>query len=310
MSLDRFSPVSDTNAPLLKDAPLFGTAGTPDECKALGILSSLELPAYLRERNLTALEYQCGQGVRIGQKLAGQLKEAAKENGITLSVHAPYFISLSSVEAEKRENSVGYILQSAQAADAMGADRIVVHAGSCGKMSREDALSLAKETLRHARNTLCDAGLSHIHICPETMGKINQLGNLEEVMSLCQVDESFIPCVDFGHLNARTAGGIQTKANYAAILDTLASRLDETRAKNFHVHFSMIEFTQKGGEVRHLTFADSKGFGPDYQPLMELLVERNLTPTIISESAGTQGIDAMTMLGAYQKYRLQYTERK
>lgn len=96
-------------------------------------------------------------------------------------------------------------MQSAVAADAMGADRIVVHSGSCSKMTRRQALELAQDTLRRAVEVLDQNGLGHVHICPETMGKINQLGDLDEVMELCQVDERFLPCIDFGHLNARTA---------------------------------------------------------------------------------------------------------
>ena len=125
------------------------------------------------------------------------------------------------------------------------------------------------------------------------MGKIGQLGTLEEVLALCGVDRRITPCIDFGHLNARTLGGIRSKVDYAAILDRIGEALGDARARQFHVHFSRIEYS-KGGEKRHWTFAETQ-FGPEPQPLMELLAERRLAPVIICESAGTQAEDAKTM---------------
>jgi deoxyribonuclease-4 len=161
-------------------------------------------------------------------------------------------------------------------------------------MSREDALGLAVDTMKLAKAALDENGLSDVVCCPETMGKFNQLGTLDEVLTLCAVDESFVPCVDFGHLNARTVGGIKTKADYALILDSIKNRLGEFRYKNFHSHFSKIMYTEKGGEKKHLTFADNE-YGPAFEPLVELIFERGLTPVIVCESDGTQAEDAATM---------------
>ncbi|MEG0615491.1 MAG: TIM barrel protein [Oscillospiraceae bacterium] len=277
---------------------LFGTAGTPDDFKTMGFKSSADVPEYITKMNLDTFEYQCGQGVRIGKELAVSLGEKAKSANISLSLHAPYYISLSSIEEEKRINSVNYILQSAKAADFMGADRIIVHSGSCGKISRSEALELAKATLKNAHDALVSENLSHVRICPETMGKGNQLGDLAEVMELCKVDESFIPCIDFGHLNARDCGGIPDKAAYEKILDTIENELGSAVLADFHSHFSKIEYTAKGGEVRHLTFADTI-YGPEFEPLMELIAKKNLSPRFICESAGTQGIDALAMKKYY-----------
>lgn len=277
----------------------FGPAGTPEDFKSKGYKNSLDVPAYLTEMNLDAFEYQCGQGVRIGEQLARDLGAKAKEKNITLSLHAPYFISLSSVEEEKRDKSVDYILQSARAADFMGAERIVIHSGSCSKMTREEALELAKATMKKAREALIAEGLSHIRCCPETMGKINQLGNLTEVMELCKLDESFLPCIDFGHLNARTCGGIVCgELSYEEILSAIENELGSSRLAEFHSHFSKIEYTQEGGEVKHLTFEDAT-YGPDFEPLMEIIARKNLSPTFICESAGTQGIDSAAMKNSY-----------
>lgn len=280
---------------------VFGPAGSSEDFLKK-YKSSLDMPKYLKDMGLDAFEYQCGQGVRVSDSLGAALKEKAEENGITLSLHAPYFISLSGIEKEKRDKSIDYILQSASAATKMGAERIVIHSGSCAKLTREAALELAKDTLIRAREAAVSEGFAHIHFCPETMGKINQLGNLEEVLSLCELDDTFIPCIDFGHLNARTLGEVNSKDAFEYILSSIENRLGSDRLKCFHSHFSKIEYTQKGGELRHLTFEDSV-FGPDYEPLMELVAKKNLSPTFICESAGTQSFDSLAMKKSYLKYR-------
>ena len=158
---------------------------------------------------------------------------------------------------------------------------------------RASGLEKALDTLKRAQDALDEVGFAEITLCPETMGKIGQLGTLEEELALCGVDRRITPCIDFGHLNARTLGGIRSKADYAAILDCIGEALGDARARQFHVHFSRIEYS-KGGEKRHWTFAETQ-FGPEPQPLMELLAERGLAPVIICESAGTQAEDAKTM---------------
>ncbi|MCM1054972.1 MAG: TIM barrel protein [Bacteroides sp.] len=258
-----------------------------------------ELPQYLKELGLNGYEIECGRGVRIAQKTYELLPDIAEQNGIALTLHAPYFISLSSEKEETRLGSLKYIEESAEAAHRLGARKIVIHSGSCAKMSREHALELAKDTLRRAQEMLDEKGLSDMIICPETMGKINQLGTLTEVVELCKTDERFLPCVDFGHLNARTLGGIRTKEDYAAILDEIEAGLGHERLKSFHVHFSRIMYTA-GGEKAHLTFEDRE-YGPEYQPLMELFRERGLEPTVICESAGTQAEDAAEMKKYYDR---------
>ena len=281
----------------------FGTAGTSDSFEAKGYKSSLDIPAYTAEMGLDAFEYQCGHGVRLGVDKAGKMAADAAERGILFSVHAPYYISMSSLEEEKRLGSVRYLLQSAEVCRALGGKRIIFHSGSCGKQSREAALEKALDTMRRAVQAVDEAGYGDCILCPETMGKVNQLGTLDEVLALCSVDERMIPCVDFGHLYARSQGtelnDETAPADYAAILDAIAAALPGERAKKFHAHFSRIAYT-KGGEKCHLTFADTE-FGPPPAPLMQLLKTRGLAPTIICESAGTQAEDAAALKKLYEQ---------
>lgn len=279
---------------------IFGPAGSSEAFSKL-YKSSTDMPKYLKEIGLDAFEYQCGQGVRISDAIGAALKAKADEFGVTLSLHAPYFISLSSIEPEKRDKSIDYILQSAAAAKKMGAERIVIHSGSCSKITREEALELAKDTLSRARKAAIEAGFEDIIFCPETMGKFNQLGNLEEVLELCRIDDTFLPTIDFGHLNARTLGQVNSKEAFKSILDQIENKLGHDRLTRFHSHFSKIEYTQGGGEKRHLTFEDEI-YGPRFEPLMELIAKKGLHPTFICESAGTQDIDALAMKNCYYEF--------
>ena len=279
----------------------FGPAGNSDSFSAKYKLSA-DAPLFLKEMGLDCYEYQCGRGVKVSDKTASAIRANAEKTGIKLTLHAPYFISLSSVEPEKRDNSINYILQSCDAAMRIGADRIVIHSGSCSKMSREEALELAKDTLTRARKQAVEQGFESVHFCPETMGKTNQLGNLTEVMELCRLDDTFLPCIDFGHLNARTFGGIKSIQDYEKMLDEVENALGHDRLKIFHSHFSKIMYTEPGGEKKHLTFEDEE-YGPEYEPLMELVAKKNLSPVFICESAGTQAEDALKMKESYLNYK-------
>ena len=278
-------------------AAKFGPAGNSNSFKEMGYKHSLEVPEYLEKMGLDAFEYQCGRGVNIGLDKASALGEKAREKGITLSLHAPYYISMSSVEEEKRLNSINYIMSSARAVNAMGGNRIVVHTGSCGKISREYALELAIDTMKKSLAALDQENLGHIHICPETMGKVNQLGTLDEVMALCSIDERLIPCIDFGHLNARDLGIFKTLSDYEVVFKTIENKLGSERLKSFHSHFSKIEYTT-GGEKKHLTFADTV-YGPDFEPVLELVAKYGCSPPFICESDGTQAEDAAKMKKYY-----------
>ncbi len=277
----------------------FGPAGTADSFAAMGYKKTTQMPEYLEKMGLNAFEYQCGRGVRVNPATAASLKRDFAEKNLRMSLHAPYYISLSSTEEEKRQGSIRYILESAAAARLLGADRVVVHTGSCAKLSRAEALELAKGTLKAALAALEEAGLSDITLCPETMGKLNQLGTLEEVLELCAMDERLLPCIDWGHLNARTLGGMSRPEDFAGAFRLMDQKLGRERLRVFHAPFPRIQYTEKGGEKKHLTFADQQ-YGPWFEPLAEEILRYGCTPVIICESAGTQSEDAAAMRDIYR----------
>lgn len=286
--------------------PKFGTAGAGELFYSRGGKHSHEIPAFLATLGLTAFEYQCGRGVRIKANKAALLGESAAQYQVALSIHAPYYISLASEDEEKRRGNLRYFLESVQAAKAMGAKRVVFHPGGIGKRPRKDMFALAQSTLADITPQLDEQGYGDIILCPETMGKINQLGDLEETIAFCRSDDRMIPCVDFGHMNARLQGAVDGIEAYRRIFEQIADGLGVERARNLHCHFSKIEYST-GGEKKHLTFEDTV-FGPDYQPLLEVIDQQNYTPVIICESAGTQAEDAQTMAQAYAKISVENAE--
>ena len=277
----------------------FGPAGNAE---SFPYKSSVDAPRWLGELGLDCYEYQCGKGVRVKEDTAVALGRQAQEHGIALSLHAPYFINLANPDPDSQEKTIGYITSSCLVADQMGATRVVIHSGALMKRTREEAMNIALPFLRRIVAVCQDQGFGHITLCPETMGKINQLGDLDEVLRLCQVHESLIPCVDFGHLYARSLGKDEGAEAVERMLSRMESELGTDRASRFHSHFSHIEFTPNGGEKCHRTFDDDGGYGPAWEPLAQAVAERGWSPTFICESAGTQAEDALTMKRIYQSY--------
>ena len=274
---------------------LFGPGGNGDLFYTQGNKSTLQAPGWVRRFGLDAYEYEAGNGISAGEAALRAIGEKAREHGIHMSLHTPYFISLSGIDEEKRLKSIEYIRKSLWAAELLGAHTIVIHSGSTAKLSRADAMALSKDTLARVADEFSDAT---IHLGIETMGKLNQLGTLDEVIEQCRTSPLFVPVVDFGHLNARNIGGAFPNADsYRRIFDRIGEALGDTVAKNLHCHFSKIEYTDKG-EKKHLTFADDQ-YGPEFAPLMEAIVRESLTPCIICESAGTQAEDALAMKQHY-----------
>ena len=277
------------------DRPTFGPGGNSEAFKAAGKKSTVQAPSWISSIGLDAYEYEAGRGVNASDSVLSSIGEQARQHGILMSLHTPYFISLSGVSEETRLKSIDYITRSLSAASLLGADTIVIHTGSAATITREEAMRLAADTL--IKNLEIN-GDTDIRMGLETMGKVNQLGTLEEVLTLCKLSPKYCPVVDFGHLNARNIGNYFTdKDSYRRVFDTIATTLGDEYAYNLHCHFSKIEYTGKG-EKRHLTFTDTV-YGPEFEPLAEAIIAEGVCPRIICESDGTQSDDALYMKNAW-----------
>ena len=277
----------------------FGPSGNCESFYAEGYSHTEESAAFVKNRGLDCFEYSFGRGVRMSEDKAISIGDAFREAGVEISVHAPYFINFANPDDEMAAKSYGYVLDSAKMLKLMGGKRVVFHPAAQGKASREEAVALTEERLKILRDYIYLNDLQDLMFCPETMGKLAQIGTVEEITRFCKIDPVFTPCIDFGHINAREQGSLKTKDDYKTRLQYMIDELGYERMKHFHMHFSKIMYSAKG-EIKHLTFEDEV-YGPEFAPLAEALKELALEPYIVSESAGTQAEDAKAMQDIYNK---------
>ncbi len=225
-------------------------------------------------KGLDAVEIEFVYGVRMSLDAAKKLGEAAKENKIHLSIHAPYYINLASKEKEKIGASRTRILQSCARGDLFFWDKkvpIVFHAGFFMGRDKEEVYQIIKEQILKLQEEIKKKKWNVI-LCPEVTGKKTQFGSLDELLRLMKETKCGI-CVDFSHLKARESGNI----DYEEVMKKLK------KVKHVHAHFSGIEYGEKG-EIRHL-MTETK----DIKELIGLLKKYKIDVTIINESPDPMG---------------------
>ena len=277
----------------------FGPSGNCESFYAEGNAHTEQAAAFVKARGLDCFEYSFGRGVRMTEAKAISIGEAFAKENVEISVHAPYFINFANPDDEMAAKSYGYVLDSAKMVKLMGGKRVVFHPAAQGKATREEAVALTVERLKILRDYIYLNDMQDLIFCPETMGKTAQIGTMEEVTRFCEIDPSYTPCIDFGHINAREQGSLKTVEDYQTRLEYMIERLGYERMKHFHAHFSKIQYSQKG-EVKHLTFADEI-YGPNFEPLAVALKNLGLEPYIVSESDGMQAEEAAVMRDIYRK---------
>ncbi len=275
----------------------FGPSGNCESFYAEGFAHTEQSAAFVKNRGLDCFEYSFGRGVRMTEEKARSIGGAFAAEGVEISAHAPYFINFANPDEEMAAKSYGYVLDTAKVLKQMGGKRVVFHPAAQGKATREEAVELTERRLRILRDCVYESGLQDMIFCPETMGKLAQIGTVEEITRFCKIDEVFVPCVDFGHINAREQGSLKSVEDYQSRLQYMIDELGYERMKHFHVHFSKIMYSAKG-EIKHLTFEDDV-YGPEFPPLAVALKNLGLEPYIVSESAGTQAEDAKSMKKVY-----------
>jgi deoxyribonuclease-4 len=259
----------------MKPKIIFGPAGRPLEYKKPAYTAC----DYIAKEGLMAYEYQAGRGLRISEKSSKILKKSSIENNVTVSIHAPYFINLSSNKESSIKNSIEILIKTAQVAEWMGAYRIVFHPGYYTHYKHTEALKIANIAIKDVLERLDQKGIADFIFAPETTGKRSQLGSLDEIIAICQKFDKFEPTIDFAHLHARGKGLIHGKEDYNKILSKLENELDIDR---LHCHFTRIEYSN-AGEVKHHTLNETD-YGPDPKDFIESLVDNGFKSTIICES--------------------------
>ena len=275
----------------------FGPSGNCESFYAEGHKKTLEAPKWLKEKGLDAYEYSFGKGITLSDETATKIGEEMAKYGITISIHAPYYINFANPDDEMAEKSYGYVINSLKKLRLVGGNHLVVHVGSCGKMERSEAVALTKKRLEILKDRIIAEGLDDMYVCLETMGKQAQIGTVDEILNFCTIFDHYMPTFDFGHINALTGGSLKTESDYEEIIKKCFDMLGEYRTKNVHIHFSKIEYSAKG-EIKHLTLEDTK-YDPEFLPLAKVIKKYDLQPVVISESRGIMAIDAMKLKQIY-----------
>ena len=255
---------------------LFGTAGVPLSAKDRSSEGGVRR---VRELNLDAMELEFVQGVRMGEEKAKKVGAVAQEANIALSCHAPYYINLNSREPEKIAASRERIIQTSRIARILGVRSVVFHPAFKHDDPEEVVLQRVIKELSLVREILSAEG-NEVMLRPETTGKGTQLGNLAETIQIAKEIPGVLPCIDFGHLHARTNGRYNTYDEFCEILEQTAEELGDRWVKNVHFHVSGIEYGIKG-EKRHLALRESD---LRYEELMKACLSFGVEGLAISES--------------------------
>lgn len=276
----------------------FGPSGNSKIFYDAGHKHSIDAPKFCKEVGLSAYEYSFGRGFTMSFDAAKILGEEAKNNDILISIHSPYYVNFANESDEMASKSLEYVRKGMEYIKAMGGRDLVVHLASCGKLERSKALYLTDKRLDACLQIIYDQKLNKFgKICPETMGKYLQIGTYQEIIDFCSKDKILVPTFDFGHINCILQGGLKTSDDYKKIFDYSFEKLGEEKTKNCHIHFSKIEYSDKG-EIKHLNLDDTI-YGPEFEPLAKVIDEYKLTPTIISESKERMMEDAIKLRDIY-----------
>jgi deoxyribonuclease-4 len=275
----------------------FGTVGSPQTTPGSGTAAAVY---HSRELGLDHLEIAWTRSVRVGDETLAEIRAAAEDCEISLSVHAPYFINLNSQTAEKMEKSDKRLLDAARAGYKAGATDIVFHPGSYHKQPPEEVYPVVRDQLASIQARLQDEGVE-VTLRPETMGKQAVFGTLEENLRLSRDVPGVLPCIDWAHLYARTGnGGFNTRDEFDRALDRVGEMLGDEGLQRVHFHMSGIDYTPKG-ERAHIPLMTCE---QRYTDLFQAFVDYGVSGTIgIEAPAPFHTADALALQALYRYLR-------
>jgi len=268
---------------------LFGTGGAPHSAISPSTVSGIERIA---ELNLDCMEIEFVQGVRMNEKGAALVAEAAARTGVKLSAHAPYFINFNAHELEKIRASQERLLQTARIGALCQAESVAFHPAFYLGDPPDEAYNTVKKYLGEILSQLRQEN-NQVWIRPEVMGKGSQFGTIEEILNLSSELEGVAPCIDFSHWHART-GKFNSYSEFASILQQVRERLGRAALDNMHIHVSGIAYSQRG-EIKHLNLKDSDF---QYAELIKALVDFDAKGIVICESPNLEE-DALLLQVTY-----------
>ncbi len=283
----------------MADRTRFGPAGVPPLFRDLKARIP-DVPKLLREENLDAFEYQAvrwGQKPQMKKEDAESLGVEAKKHDVLLSMHGSYYVNLCG-KKEVAEASKKRLIACATAANWMGAYVLVFHTGFYGRLDKSYAFKTCVNALKEIVSTMHSLGIRNVKLGPETMGKVFQVGTLDEILTICEEVEQTQLVIDWSHMHARRQGRFRKVEDFRAVAEEVERRLGTETARTMHCHFSKIEFTIKGEKRHHIL--DEPRYGPDFTMLAEVMAEFKMRPVMICETP-LLDLDAMKMRATYDR---------
>ncbi len=275
----------------MKQLVRFASAGIPIQCKG----GNLEAVECSRKLGLGAFEIEFVRGVKMGEVKAREIAASAAKNDVLVSSHAPYYVNCCTQEKAKVASTIRHIFSSARITGLCGGTITVFHPGHYQKLGKEEAFQAAKKVLL-VINEKMDAAKVKCALGAETVGKKSAFGGLEEVVRLHEELEFVWPVLDFSHLLARGDFPCKTEGEYRKLFAAVEKRIPGY-GKDFHSHFSSIEYTERG-ERNHLPISANV---PPYKPLMKVLAENGYSGRVVCESPRLE-YDALLMQAEYLKH--------
>jgi deoxyribonuclease IV len=233
----------------------------------------------LRSRGYSACEIDFEGGFWMDYPWAERLGAVARDADIALSVHAPLFGFMGHLEAsgKKFSSAVGALDRSAGIAAACGAEVVVFHPGFLLGRPRDDAIASVTEQLATLRERLEGKGRG-VPFGVEVMGRVRDLGSLDDVIEIARRTSWVRPVLDFAHMHATSDGAYLETALFAEALEAVDEVLEP--GAPFHIHFSDIAYANRN-EKHHLPYGEGTLRA---EPLREALDRFGRAATIVSES--------------------------
>ncbi len=277
---------------------VFGVAGVPTHYK--GKLSGL-FP-WLKEMNLNGVEIQCTYGFKMSDENKKLYKEMG-ENGFFLSMHAPYYINLGSLNNQVVGRSKSNMKEGIELAKSIGVTRIIFHPGGGHENTIEGRQHAIKQLIDAVNEFTSEIDMVDVRLYPEIGGKTASLGSLDEIIEICKNCKYCYPCIDIAHLHAREIGSLTSKEILKSKLQKIKDAIPE-KFKYIHFHAYTINYGEKG-EIKHLYFGDTMPDGsagsPNLDDFIAVLKEMNIEPWVISEALDSQELSAKYMHDLYVK---------
>jgi len=241
------------------------------------------------------MEIEFVEGFYLKEEEAREVGYLASGLGVSLSVHAPYYLNFNAHEIRKMRASQGMLRKSARLAFLCQASSVVFHPGFYLGAGMAETYRIIKQNVDEVVLSLEDKERKQVKLRPEVSGKKTQFGSLEEILYLCQGSPCLAPCIDFAHLHART-GGLNSYDEFVSVLESIKNVLGPEVLNNMHIHVSGIRYGH-GGEIAHLALDESD---LNYKELLKALKDFNVKGMVISESPANEE-DALILKDSFER---------